>query len=1089
MAVDESERAVAESDAEEVVVVRHRRRMGRIVSRILVGLLILSGLMIAAAWLERKPIATDILARQMQKRGVRASYHLDKIGLRTQEISNLVIGDLRRPDLTAERVRVQMRIRLNGTVRVYRIVARGVRLNGKLVAGNRVSWGDLDKLLPAPSTSKKPFAFPDIAVDVADTSVSLQTPYGPLGIAVAGTGNLTGGFKGRLAAASSRIAPGACELVGMHANVAVSIDARRPRIVGPLAADRFACPKSRLALQQPLFDVDARFSEGFGSYTGQGRMQVASLVTGVNGLADIAGKLSFDGSPAATRGAIDLNARRARMASIVADSTRLKGRYFLSANEGRAVLVADYGATGTSLDPAVVRSLTGALDAAKGTPVGPIATNIAGAFSRTFQRFDANGSLRLVNMPGGGAVRIETANANSPAGAHIGVSGGDGVTYYWPSSRIRIDGDVATSGGGLPTARLTVRQPRGGGPLSGVLEMQPYAVAGSRLALEPVRFGPGPGNSTDLATVVTLDGPLGSGGRIEGLRVPVAGTFNPGGGFAFGRGCVTASFRLVQTGSIRLENAALPLCATGPALVWKAPGGTTHVAAQTRNLRLAGHIGSSPALITAATARYAEGNRFALEQAAIRLGNPQAPVQLAADRLQGQFAGPVISGTYQNGRGIIGKVPLLISKSDAAFRFGNSTLSVDGGLTVSDRDPAPRFFPLDSNDFHLTLGGDLIRAAGSLRHPGTGVRVTDVRIEHHLAAGSGQALLEVPGLTFGNQLQPDQLTRLTEGVIALVNGTLRGEGRIRWAGEQVTSTGDFSTAGMDLAAPFGPVSGLTGTVHFDDLLGLHTPPGQKVHVASINPGIEVLDGDISFQLLRDQLVRVERGTWPFMGGRLNLRETVLNFGRPTAKRLTFEVVGLDANRFVQSFNYQGIGATGRFDGVLPMIFDENGGRIVGGRLDSRSPGGSLSFAGAVNRANLGFVAKFAFDALKDINYRSMIIRLDGDLAGEFATRLTIDQVSLGTSGSANLLRSFTRKLPLKFNVTIKGPFRALIATAKSLRDPRSVIGDALPRPLDQVPGIATDVRNITEQKQQTQTPPATTQVTVTPTPNDNGTQR
>ena len=31
---------------------------------------------------------------------------------------------------------------------------------------------------------------------------------------------------------------------------------------------------------------------------------------------------------------------------------------------------------------------------------------------------------------------------------------------------------------------------------------------------------------------------------------------------------------------------------------------------------------------------------------------------------------------------------------------------------------------------------------------------------------------------------------------------------------------------MDLAAPFGPVTGMNGTIHFTDLLGLETAPGQ-----------------------------------------------------------------------------------------------------------------------------------------------------------------------------------------------------------------------------------------------------------------------
>jgi hypothetical protein len=167
-------------------------------------------------------------------------------------------------------------------------------------------------------------------------------------------------------------------------------------------------------------------------------------------------------------------------------------------------------------------------------------------------------------------------------------------------------------------------------------------------------------------------------------------------------------------------------------------------------------------------------------------------------------------------------------------------------------------------------------------------------------------------------------------VIALVNGTISGKGRINWdSGGKVTSTGDFSTAHLDLAAPFGPVTGMRGTIHFDDLLGLTTPPGQVLTAESINPGILVENGVIHYQLLPDNLVKIERGDWPFMGGRLILHETVLNFGRPTAKRLTFRSGRprrQDLRR--QTLGFKELAATGTFDGVLPMIFDENGGRIV-----------------------------------------------------------------------------------------------------------------------------------------------------------------
>ena len=85
------------------------------------------------------------------------------------------------------------------------------------------------------------------------------------------------------------------------------------------------------------------------------------------------------------------------------------------------------------------------------------------------------------------------------------------------------------------------------------------------------------------------------------------------------------------------------------------------------------------------------------------------------------------------------------------------------------------------------------RARCAIRRAGT--LVTNVSIEHRLSTDAGHAILDVPGMAFGPNFQPDELTRLTEGVVALVNGTVTGQGRINWArGGKVTSTGDFSTA-------------------------------------------------------------------------------------------------------------------------------------------------------------------------------------------------------------------------------------------------------------------------------------------------------
>ena len=1036
----------------------------RVASVVAITLLVLLLAGIVVIWFRRLPIATHYLKGEFERRGVAASYHLDRVGLRTQEVSDLVIGDPRRPDLVARYARIETRLTWNGNFEVYRIVARGVRLRGRMVHG-RISWGQIDKLIPPPTN--KPFALPNFVLDVADSSIALITPFGPLGIAMQGNGRLSGGFAGHAALVSSKLVPGRCTATGLHAYVAVGVTARHPDVAGPLTLDRFICPASRFEISQPAFDANARFNEAFTSIDGSGRMAITQLEAGANGLADFDGDITYKGSLNHVVGGVRLSAQNSRLATITAQQTSLSGNYSLNGKAGTFNLVGSYVASNAALAPAMISNVTGPLQAIAKSPIGPVAKGIGDALVRTAARFNSAGQIKVVNFPGGGAARITHASVGGPEGASAQLSGGTGITYYWPVGGLRVDSNLKMGGGGLPAANVSLHQPQAGAPVSGIAILAPYSANGQRLTLAPLRFGRGPGGSTALATVAQLDGAF-QNGHVAGLRLPISGQIGNGGGFAFGTSCALVSFNQLQTGSLELGSTRLNICPVRQAIVSKLPGRPVEASGRIDRPRLDGRLGSSPLHVDAANGLLA-GQQFVFNRVNAQLGRPTSPVRIAAAGVTGSLT-KNLGGSFSGLSASIGKVPLLFSDAVGSWLYRAKVLSVKSSGTVSDRDPNPRFYPLHTNDVRFTLAADRISATASLHHPATGTLVTNVSIEHRLAQDSGHAILDVPGLAFGPNLQPDAITRLTEGVVALVNGTVRGNGRIDWGkGGKTTSTGDFSTTNLALAAPFGPVTGLTSTIHFDDLLGLTTPPGQLMTVATVNPGITVTDGVIHYQLLPHDHVRIESGEWPFMGGRLVLHETILDFSQHSAKHLTFELQGFDAKQFVNSLGFKGFELTGRFDGTLPMVFDENGGRIVGGVLTSRAPGGELKYDGTKPG---GLAAGLAVDLLSDIRFRSMVIRLDGDLAGEFATRLTIDQVSLGPGHGflASLVHRAFSRLPLKLNLNINGPFRALIQMAKAFKDPTEIIAPVMPFPVDS-PALKVEVLSSTKTEQQGNGPP------------------
>ena len=1022
---------------------------------VLVLVILLLALLVV--WTQRTPIADNLISRELVRRNVAGRYDIVRIGVRTQRLENLVLGPADRPDLSADWVEVDIAMSAFSP-RVTAIRAGGVRLRGQIIDG-QLKLGELDKFRDP--TSTEPLGLPDMKLSLYDARMRLDTPVGPVGIKLDGAGHLRSGFRGKLAAMMPSATLNGCRADDLALYSDISVTAQQPRLKGPLRIRALNCGADRLALVRPAADLDVRLNESLDKWRGEAGMMADTLTSGDVTLSALGGQISFRGDSKAMQGRLDMSAGAVSLPSLQSGRTEVEGSWATGRDKQGSFTRLQGMAQMATLKMRGGNPMQGLRQASAGTPLAPLAAKLASAIEAAGRRNEARAMFALLQRSGKGGVQVTDLAFQSRSGARVDLTDGRGLAWFWPGGQLSLDGSLKLAGGGLPDAAIRLRRDSRDGALSGQIFMRDYAAGDARLGLMPVRFVASGRGGSRFTTVLRLDGPL-PGGGLKGLTVPLDGRLGPDGAVRINAACTPVSFAAMKYESLALQGAKLRLCpANGGAMLKAGPEGFSFAAVAAAP-RLRGRLGESPLALAANDVRFGiPDDGFSAQGLKLVLGD-EAPTILDVARLTGRFLPAGLAGTLEGGAGHIGNVPLQMSEATGRWGFAKGALRVEGGLRVADTAVPDRFNPLTSKDFVLTLSGNRIAANGTLLEPRTGMPVTSVRIAHDLTSGVGLADLLVEGLQFDGKLQPEDVTRIALGVVANVNGLVTGQGQIRWDRNGVSSDGRFRTDKMDLAAAFGPVTGLSGEIVFSDLLGLETPAGQVFRIANVNPGIEAINGEIRYQLLPGQRVRIESGKWPFAGGELTLEPTVMDFSAEHPRYLTFRIIGLQAADFINELELENISATGTFDGLLPMIFDAGGGRIVGGVLvarqqgmpplyvtdvkqlqvacDTQRQGGTLAYVGQVSNADLGTFGKMAFDALKSLRYKCLTILMDGHIDGEVVTQVSfngVNQAPVGTE-QMGLGRQFTG-LPFIFNIRIEAPFRGLLNTAQSFVDPSMLI--------------------------------------------------
>jgi len=1035
-------------------------RVRRMVRRMALAGAGLAALVLGGVWGARERLAADLIDREIASLGLPAHYRIESIGLGREVIGAVVVGDPAHPDLTIERVEIALHYGVSGPA-IERITLVRPRLFGRLEQG-RVHFGALDRVLYAPS-SGGPVRLPDWTLALVDARGRIDSGFGPIAFSADGTGRLTDGFAGTLGVVVPQARFGSCLAARTTLFGKVATHAGRPRVDGPLRLSGLRCGATRVAGGQ--VDLAIAGDDTLANWTVGGRLALGRIDSGTQatlaglggeaglrwqaGQGDLSGRITLDGHGLATPAA--------RLGSVRLDGVVHAGQGF-SALDFRGDIEGGSLARGAS----VLAALDHARAGAAGTPLGPLLTRAAAALAREEPGSHLSGSIGLHVEPTGWRLAVPTLVLRRGHGGqrlaqvdHLAMVGGDG--------RIpRLAGNFSTGGADLPTITGTMTA----GALRGAqfrLAMAPYAAGGAQLAVPGMAVTQVGDGSLGFSGTVVLSGPLGQG-RVDGLVLPVDGGLAGDGRLALLRHCVTPGFDRLRGGTLDLAHGSVTLCPVGGAVVRANAAGVT-VAATLPMLTLQGRAGDAPFVLQAEAGRISWPGTSTLGAVDVMLGKGAdanrlhlASATIASGALGGSFIGGDVS---------LAALPATLGAATGDWRLDGGRLTLSGGsFTLADRTVPARFAPVGARDVTLSLSDGAVNATARLITPRAGDELARVTLRHDLSSGKGHADVTMAGLTFRDAkakdktagLQPSDLSDLVKGVIANAQGTIRGNARFDWdanaANGGVTGTGRFSSDDFDFAGDVGPVEGVSGTIEFTDLIHLVTAPHQKIRVASINPGIEVDDGTIDLDLHANQVVRLNRAQWPFEGGTLNLEPTELHFGVVEPRKFTLVISGLEAARFLQHMDMSNLSATGAFDGRLPLVFDANGGRIAGGQLISRAPGGNVSYVGALSYRDLTPMANFAFHMLRSVDYSAMTIGMEGDLSGEVVTKVSFGGIRQGKGAERNLITRQLARLPIRFDVNVRAQFYQLISSLRSLydpamvRDPRDLgLVDAQGRPL------------------------------------------
>ncbi|MBV7260157.1 intermembrane phospholipid transport protein YdbH family protein [Erythrobacter crassostreae] len=1009
--------------------------------RALLLVLALLGAAVVVLWVTREQIAGNVIEGELDRLGLPASYDIVSITPQKQILRNFVIGDPDRPDLSIEELVVNLDYSWAGPV-AGRIEVVRPRLYGSYRSGV-LSFGALDPVVFA--ESDEPAGLPALDIAVHDGRALIETDFGNIGAKLSGEGPLDSGFVGKLAATAPNMDAEGCLARSATVYGDLTTNNGAPSFSGPVRLRDLLCKGVSVASA----DANANISLTDDFTTAGGDLSISAREIGYSGniSSELDGDVRLGWGAGGLNVSHDFTAKRLASAFGTVQEVRVDGALRSDGSLERIDWNADVTGAGVSMGG----DLSSIVAEAKASSEGSLIASLLEKFEKNFANAAANSDLSaaVTIRRNEDAITVVVPEGRLTDGGGNPLLAISRLSWTSAGSGARLSGNFLTGGEGLPRINGRMEQSRGG-DLVLRMAMAEYASGADRIVIPRLQVSQARSGAFDFDGIINADGAI-PGGTVTALDLPIEGSWSASNGLFIGERCSRIRFGALSLYELSLEGRTLALCPQSGAMLRYSDA--LEVSVATQAIELAGSVAGSPAVVSAETVSFSYPGNFELSGLAAVIGADDSAIRLRAHSLSGDGEG--LSGSFSGGEASLDFVPLDLSTMSGQWAYRDEALVFDEStFTLSERiEGEARFEPLFARDATLTLAGNDLSARAALLHPGSERLITQVDVDHNLGTGEGRALIDVPGVVLDDKLRPEDLSYLAKGVIAFADGTVSGNGSVEWTEDTISSGGTFGTERLDLAATFGPIDGLRGSIEFTDLINLTTAPDQVIEIGSINPGIEVLGGMVVYSMTGGELISVKDARWPFMGGELSLNPVDIRYGVQGEQLYVFDIIGLDAATFIAQMELTNLGASGTFDGSVPILFDDQGNGTIGtGLLVSRPPGGNVSYIGELTYEDMGAITNFAFQSLRSLDYKQMSIGLDGSLAGEIVTSFKIDGVQQGKDASRNLVTRQLASLPIRFNINVRSQnFYQLATMVRSFFAPE-LLGNPVDRGLLSVEG-------------------------------------